>query len=808
MDGVSTEPFLENPVSEDASSLPPHLQDLNPEQLEAVRHFRGPILILAGAGSGKTRVLTRRVVHLVLEHGVSPHRILAVTFTNKATAEMRERLQKTLGEDGQKLWVSTFHSAALRILRRHATLLGYPSSFSVYDEDDSQNVIKQVMKELNITDKKFTPGGFSKAIDQAKNSYLSPEQYAATRKDYFSQMVAEVYDRYQRTLLASQAMDFGDLLVNVVRLFQKHPDVLASYQRGLEFVLVDEFQDTNKVQYLFIRMITAHHRNLLVVGDDDQSIYAFRGATIRNILDFERDFPDTRVIKLEQNYRSTQSILGIANTVIDKNTERKAKKLWTSNGAGDLIRAFVAEDDSEEAEYIANEILALHAKGTRFSDIAIFYRTNAQSRALEEACTYRKIPYRIFGGLRFYDRKEIKDIIAYLRLLVTPGDAQAFLRVVNTPPRGLGAQAVESVRKSAAERSSTLMEAARELAGHSRALADFVQLIDDLRAAAATTPLSQLIELIMEKSTYLPKLEELAKRDFTAQSRVENLRELVAIGRSMELDVMDKLEIIREFLDRVTLASSADIPTEGKEGNATGKGEFVSFMTLHLAKGLEFPVVFLTGLEEGLLPHYKAAETPSGVEEERRLCYVGMTRAMRLLYLTRAIDRGMFAGNFSGGFSRKPSRFIFDLDPQYVEGGGKAFFEEPAHYQLVDEDRASWSDSDGSTFRRREPRTERPRERSRPDPLMQLTTADKLAFVRAGAESGVKPAKADPPFGPKLEEVQENTKVSHPAFGQGVIVAIEPDPRGNPLRAKLIVQFGNDPKPKKLVISQSRITVL
>lgn len=659
------------------SVLHPQLQNLNERQVEAVLHFEGPILVLAGAGSGKTRVLTRRVAHLVLHHQVPPERILAVTFTNKATEEMRGRLQKILGGHADRLWVATFHSAALKMLRRHAKALGFSSDFVVYDDDDSKAVMKEVLKKADIDEKKYPPQMFLKLIDRAKNALLRPVDLAARATDFIGKLNAEVYDSYQRALAAANAMDFGDLLVFAVVLLREHADVRSLYQRNLQFVLVDEFQDTNQVQYEFIKLITEQHRNLLVVGDDDQSIYGFRGANIHNILNFERDYKDTKVVTLDQNYRSTPPILEAAHAVISKNISRKQKKLWTEAKAGEAITTYVADDEGEEASFVAHEIATLASAGFSYDQCAIFYRTNAQSRALEEALMNAGISYRIFGGLRFYERKEVKDILAYLRLVFNEFDNQAFLRTINNPSRGIGSQTVKGIVDYANAKSSSLLQSAREIAPQNRHINEYVKLIDRFRERARALHLGELIRLVVEETEYGPRLK--AMKDPTAQSRLENLLELQAIGRSLELSSEPPLDTLRRFIDRVTLTSGGDMASST---NAEGEGEegpkpSVSLMTLHLAKGLEFPVVFLTGVEDGLLPHGRSIEEPSGIEEERRLCYVGITRAMKRLYLTRCVTRGMFAtgeGFGSSGFFREPSRFVFDIPEGCLVHRDRHFF--------------------------------------------------------------------------------------------------------------------------------------
>ncbi len=764
-----------------------HLTDLNPQQLQAVQHLAGPILILAGAGSGKTRVLTRRVAHLVLKHGVRPNHILAVTFTNKATNEMRERLHGLLGEAAKDLWVATFHSAALRILRRHAPLLSYSHDFIVYDEQDSRSLLKGIMKELGVDEKRFPINLFSRAIDQAKNALVSPEEMLKLSCDLESRQKGEVYDRYQRELLKANAMDFGDLLYNAVLLFRKHPEVLAWYQHALHYVLVDEFQDTNPVQYELLRMLTKVKRNLLAVGDDDQSIYAFRGATIKNILEFEHDFPDTKIVKLEQNYRSTGNILEVAHAVISNNQARKSKKLWTSAAEGNTVATYVADDEADEADFVTNEIRSLQGQGAELDQFAVFYRTNAQSRAIEEALINARIPYRIYGGLKFYERKEIKDIVAYLRLLVSDADNQSFLRTINTPPRGIGAQSVQSISNLARDRSLSLYEAAKIVAEKNKSVAAYVELIEKLRQESKVLPLAELIHSVYERTEYWERLKAL--KDPAAESRLENLLELEAIGRIMSLEAATPAEALRAFLDRISLTSGGDLPEE--EAKAEQPPVFVSLMTLHLAKGLEFPYVFLTGLEEGLLPHYRSIGDPVAIEEERRLCYVGITRAMRQLYCTRSVQRGLFGSGDGFGLSgmyREPSRFIHEMPSEKLESrGGTDFasggFQRSFSYEEEDELLEVMEEVEAEEKRKSLPRSS--------------TRNAVMTLVQTAEEVGASLPRA------KASELSAGGRVIHPTFGSGIIEKLEGDSE-NP---KVTVKFDNAKESKKLAFKQARLAL-
>lgn len=774
--------------------LPFHLNDLNSPQLEAVMHHCGPILVLAGAGSGKTRVLTRRIAHLVLEHGESPQSILAVTFTNKATGEMRERIQGLLGSKGDDVWVATFHSAALRMLRRHAPKLGFTHQFGIYDDQDSKNLMKKIIKEAGLDEKKYTPQQFLRVIDQCKNQYMFPSDLhkeAQSKEDFLK---AELYKRYQEELSKSNAMDFGDLLMNAVRLLKDDAEVLSLYQRYLKFVLVDEFQDTNKVQYMLIKLLTAQNTNLLVVGDDDQSIYAFRGATIKNILEFEKDFPNAKVVKLEENYRSTGNILNAAHSVISRNILRKSKKLWTSQGVGKKVNLYVASDETQEAEFIADEIQRRVADGVKYRDIAIFYRTNAQSRAIEEAITSRRIPYQIFGGLKFYDRKEVKDIIAHLKLLLNPHDSQSFLRVINTPPRGIGPQTVAEIEQAARQHKLSLIDGARVVALSNKHVAAFVEMFDFLLKGLREKRLGELVREVSLRSGYKEKLR--ASTDPQAESRIENIEELEGIAETMELVADTTSGALHIFLDRVSLSSSADENGESKEDT----GGAVALMTLHLAKGLEYRVVFFSGLEEGLLPHYRSIESrePSDIEEERRLCYVGITRAMDELYMTRSERRSMFSsGGDSSGFVRLPSRFLSDIPEELIDErrGGSSFRYESDQ----DEDRVIRAPSLRNSPATRQMIMRKVRALNEPQPTQTkgVQTADQYQRLAQQQDSQRDLIGA--------ADLQLGLRVEHPSFGNGSILQLEGDPLSDPDNVRVTVEFDKDKVQKRLIFKFARL---
>ncbi len=637
------------------------LNDLNPAQRKAVLETEGPLLVFAGAGSGKTRVLTYRIAHLLQDKAVSPWNIFAVTFTNKAADEMRERVEHLLGGSAKGIWISTFHSACARILRQHIDRLGFGRNFVIYDEEDQERHLKAVMKELELDFKMFHPRAMQSRIDQLKNEGITPDHYQPSQFNIFEKRLALVYQRYQEDLRRNNGVDFGDLLLLVTLLFRKFPDILRSYQTLCRYVMVDEFQDTNLIQYQLIRRLVEEHRNVCVVGDDDQSIYRWRGAEVGNILHFERDFPGTKVITLEQNYRSTQHILQAANHVVKENRFRKEKALWTENPEGEPLTLYVAEDEADEAGFVVRKISEhVHRSfpenpirpGRPYRDIAVFYRINAQSRAIEEELVKHQIPYTIVGGMKFYERKEIKDILAYLKLIANPSDGISLKRIVNQPPRGIGEKTLERIAAFAKEKGLSLYAGMREALeadwlppGVRERIGGFVQLMEEFRREAEVLSPSQLTLGILARTGYVERLKE--EGTDVALSRIENIDELINV--LMELERGDENVSLENFLDKVSLVSDVDL-YQDKENR-------VSLMTLHCAKGLEFPVVFIVGMEEGLLPHYRRGEELEDLEEERRLCYVGITRAKEKLYLSRAEKRS----TFGVGRANLASRFLNEL---------------------------------------------------------------------------------------------------------------------------------------------------
>jgi len=641
------------------------VEGLNPEQRRAVEATEGPLLVLAGAGSGKTRVLTHRIAYLVGVCGIPSESVLAVTFTNKAAREMRERVEKLLGSAAEGLWVTTFHSACVRILRRDVGHLGISRGFVIYDEADSLGTVKEALRRQGLDPKVHDPRRIRWKIDEWKNAGRMPADAAAAARDLDEEQTAEIYATYQRLLADANALDFNDLLLQTVRLFEQFPDVLAWYRRRWQYLLVDEYQDTNRVQYRLLRLLAAEHQNLCVVGDADQSVYGWRGADLRNILDFEEDYPEAEVVKLERNYRSTQPILEGASAVVENNVARKDRRLWTDREGGDPIRLYEAHDDRDEAMFVVSQALAAVRRGDRaFRDHAVFYRTNAQSRVFEDELLKYDVPYTIVGGVRFYERAEVKDALAYLRLLLNPTDAMALRRIVNVPARGIGKTSVERAAAVAERDEVSLLEAFRRLlargeAGRSAAkIAAFLELVDSLADEVRPLAPAEALALILDRTGYLRALE----RDGTpeAEGRIENLRELLSGAEDFEAqnagELGEERGLLELFLDQVALVSDLD--------GYDDAGDRVSLMTVHSAKGLEFPVVFLVGLEEGIFPHAASSRDPDGIEEERRLCYVGMTRAMESLTLTFAQERRRFGSRSFG----VPSRFLREIPPSVLEG--------------------------------------------------------------------------------------------------------------------------------------------
>ena len=647
------------------------MQGLNEPQQRAVACLQGPLLIVAGAGSGKTRVLTFRIANL-LEHGVPPYRILAITFTNKAAREMRERVDALIGDAAQDVWLSTFHSFCARFLRMELEHYGrYAKNFVIYDAADSKGLIRECLKELNIDEKHTAPGAVQAHISDAKNRLLDVAAFTAQATDFFAEQVAKIYALYQSKLQENNALDFDDLLMLTVELLTKNEELRTKYQKKFQYILVDEYQDTNGAQYAITKLLAAEHRNICVVGDADQSIYGWRGADMRNIMNFEKDYPEATVILLEQNYRSTKNILAAANAVIENNLTRKKKELWTDNPTGDRITIYEGATEKNEASYIVREVERLHTMfHVKYGDIAVLYRTNAQSRNIEEAFYATGVPYAMVGSVRFYDRREIKDIIAYLRVIYNPRDTLSLLRIINVPRRGLGPTSIARMMETAEEYRISLFEVITDAqllsmipklsAKVKLALEEFAAMVFTFMGQLGTRPIHEIVEDVIETSGYAAALEEEKKED--NRDRLENLREFISVAKNFDDGAAEGENGLADFLAQIALISDVD-QTEQSDGTVT-------LMTFHAAKGLEFPAVFMAGMEEGLFPHSRTRLDDTEIEEERRTCYVGITRAERRLYLTYARQRTIYGRTEMS----RPSRFLAEIPEQLVEHKEADFF--------------------------------------------------------------------------------------------------------------------------------------
>ncbi|MBW7652000.1 DNA helicase PcrA [Anoxybacillus sp. ST4] len=639
------------------------LDGLNEKQKEAVKTTEGPLLIMAGAGSGKTRVLTHRIAYLMAEKDVAPWNILAITFTNKAAREMKERVERIVGKQAEDIWISTFHSMCVRILRRDIDRIGIHANFSILDTTDQLSVLKHILKDRNIDPKKYDPRALLGTISSAKNELITPETYADQAATPYEKLVADVYKEYQKRLLRNHALDFDDLIMTTIQLFQRVPEVLEYYQRKFQYIHVDEYQDTNRSQYLLVKMLAKRFQNLCVVGDSDQSIYRWRGADISNILSFEKDYPNAKVIFLEQNYRSTKRILQAANAVIEHNTQRKPKKLWTENSEGHALVYYEAMTEVDEAQFVVGKIKEYVDTGKRtYKDFAVLYRTNAQSRVLEEMLLKANIPYKIVGGLKFYDRKEIKDILAYLRLIANPNDDISLTRIINVPKRGIGASTIDKIASYASTHSISMFDALKhieEIGISARIAAPLVQFreqIDHWSQMQHYLSVTELVEDVLDRSGYRDMLRE--EKTLEAHSRLENIDEFLSVTKHFEQVNEDKSLVA--FLTDLALVADIDQLDNNSEGQTS---DAVVLMTLHSAKGLEFPVVFLVGLEEGIFPHNRSLNDEDEMEEERRLAYVGITRAEEQLFLTRAHMRTLFGQTHVNA----PSRFIDEIPEELIE---------------------------------------------------------------------------------------------------------------------------------------------
>ncbi|MCI2955265.1 DNA helicase PcrA [Staphylococcus caprae] len=636
------------------------VKNMNTEQSEAVRTTEGPLLIMAGAGSGKTRVLTHRIAYLLDEKDVSPYNILAITFTNKAAKEMKQRVEQLVGEEAQVIWMSTFHSMCVRILRRDADRIGIERNFTIIDPTDQKSVIKDVLKNENIDSKRFEPRMFIGAISNLKNELKTPDDAQKEANDFHSQMVATVYKGYQRQLSRNEALDFDDLIMTTINLFERVPDALEYYQNKFQYIHVDEYQDTNKAQYTLVKLLASKFKNLCVVGDSDQSIYGWRGADIQNILSFEEDYPEAKTIFLEQNYRSTKNILNAANEVIKNNSERKPKGLWTANTGGDKIQYYEAMTERDEAEYVVREIMKHQRNGKKYSDMAILYRTNAQSRVLEETFMKSNIPYTMVGGQKFYDRKEIKDLLSYLRVIANSNDDISLQRIINVPKRGIGPSSVEKIQTYAVQNQISMFDALGEVdfIGLSKKVTqeciNFYETITNLIKEQEFLEISDIVDEVLQKSGYRDMLER--EQTLESRSRLENLDEFMSVPKDYEENTPLEEQSLINFLTDLSLVADID-EADTQSG--------VTLMTMHSAKGLEFPIVFIMGMEESLFPHIRAIKSDDDheMEEERRICYVAITRAEELLYITNATTRMLFGRSQSN----MPSRFLREIPEDLLE---------------------------------------------------------------------------------------------------------------------------------------------
>ncbi|MQY16336.1 ATP-dependent DNA helicase UvrD1 [Streptomyces sp. RB5] len=744
------------------------LDGLNEQQRAAVIHSGGPLLIVAGAGSGKTRVLTHRIAHLLAARGAHPGEILAITFTNKAADEMKERVEQLVGPRANAMWVMTFHSACVRILRRESKQLGFTSSFSIYDAADSKRLMALVCRDLDLDPKRYPPKALSAKVSALKNELVDEEDWAGRAADGFEKTVAEAYTLYQSRLREANALDFDDLIMTTVHLLQAFPDVAEHYRRRFRHVLVDEYQDTNHAQYMLVRELVGggdEAAELCVVGDADQSIYAFRGATIRNILQFEEDYPQARTILLEQNYRSTQTILTAANAVIEKNANRRPKNLWTDAGAGARIIGYVADTEHDEAQFVADEIDRLSDAGdARAGDVAVFYRTNAQSRVFEEVFIRVGLPYKVVGGVRFYERKEVRDILAYLRVLANPEDTVPLRRILNVPKRGIGDRAEAMVDAFALREKVSFPQALRRVdevygmaARSANAVRRFNTMMEELRTVVESgAGPATVLEAVLEQSGYLAELQ--ASTDPQDETRVENLQELAAVALEFEQDRGEETPgTLADFLERVALVADSDqIPDDAEDGSGV-----ITLMTLHTAKGLEFPVVFLTGLEDGVFPHLRALGNVKELEEERRLAYVGITRARERLYLTRSVMRSAWGQPQYN----PPSRFLDEIPPSHLE----------------------WKREAGTASVGKSPAGA---------VATRLSTSP-----RRGGSDGFATGRL--PERPAIS-LAVGDRVTHDRFGLGTVLAVN----GEGVKAEATIDFGTGDKPKRLLLRYAPVEKL
>ena len=737
------------------------LKGLNDKQYEAVVNTEGPCLVIAGAGSGKTKVLTHKIAYLIGEKGVHPWDILAITFTNKAANEMKERREGLVGEAAKDIWMGTFHSICVRILRRFIDRIGFDSSFIIFDTSDQKTLVKGCLKDLAIDDKMFTDRAVLSEISNAKNEMLEPEQYQARANgDFRKEKIASVYNLYQKRLRENNAIDFDDIINYTIKILMENEDVLEYYSNKFKYVLVDEYQDTNKAQFTLVTMFASKNGNITVVGDNDQGIYSFRGADISNILNFERDFPGTKIIKLEQNYRCTGNILKAANSVIKNNEVKYKKELWTQNEEGNLPRVYQAQNEYDEGTYIVDQMEHLRREEYyKYSDFAILYRMNTQSRAIEDILRRENIPYKIIGGLKFYERKEIKDIIAYLRLIQNSNDNLSLKRIINEPKRGIGKTSLDKVEQLAEANGISMYEIIKdaEQYGLNRVYLnsrEFINCIEELKAKKDELTISELIKLTLKKSGYTKALEN--ENTVEAENRIENLDEFLTVA--IEFEEEEAENSLSTFLEGITLSSDIDDLEEGEE--------YVTLMTLHSAKGLEFPVVFLVGMEEGIFPGYKSISEPKELEEERRLCYVGITRAKENLFLTCSKQRTIF-----GSTSYNPvSRFLNEIPQELLEGYDEAFGETKNKEQMFKDSQYTWSygsrnNGNIKTYKIEEQKAT----------VAASSNNTNNGFMFRTAESFLNNLSKKSTSNIDLSKYKSGVKVFHKKFGEGIINQVEPE---------------------------------
>ena len=740
------------------------LKGLNDKQYEAVVNTEGPCLVIAGAGSGKTKVLTHKIAYLIKENNVLPWNILAITFTNKAANEMKERIVSIVGEDAKDIWMGTYHSICVRILRRFIDRIGFESSFIIFDTSDQKTLVKTCLKELNIDDKLFTDRGVLTEISNAKNEMLEPEQYAARATgDFRKEKIAVIYELYQKRLRENNAVDFDDIINYTIKIFRENEDVLEYYANKFRYILADEYQDTNKSQFTLIKMLASAYGNITVVGDNDQGIYSFRGADISNILNFEKDFPGTKIIKLEQNYRCTGNILKAANAVIKNNEVKYKKQLWTENEVGNLPKVYQAENEYDEASYIVEQINKLRREEYfKYSDFAILYRMNTQSRAIEDIFRREDIPYKIVGGLKFYERKEIKDIISYLRLIQNPSDNLSLKRIINEPKRGIGKTSLENIEQIANVNEISMYEVIKDADkyGLNRVFLnsrDFINVMEELRHKKDELVISELIKQTLKKTGYTKALED--ENTIEAENRIENLEEFLTVAMEFEEESADNG--LSEFLEGITLSSDID--------NMEESDESVTLMTLHSAKGLEFPVVFLVGMEEGIFPGYKSISEPKDLEEERRLCYVGITRAKQYLFLTCSKQRTIFGSTSCNQISR----FLNEIPKDLLDGYEDAFESEDDEDNIFKDSKFSWTYGSQNASKIKSYKIN-DIDKLQKEPVSAKSRENN--FVFRTAESFLNSiGKSNSDANVDLSQYKAGIRVFHKKFGEGTINMVEPE---------------------------------